>query len=153
MRVQERPYKLPANIFQAKLKMSVLVDGMVTAVKRRRSNIHPLLVGNFVEVDKPRGITRARRRDRRIKRMRERIAQGYTGRRRLHRIGRGNSIEHAGLGSHVEERFYTECATRTKEVGKEKRTGDVCHRSAQNLKSTEVTSCRQRLPARWRTSC
>ena len=151
--MQERPHELPADIFQAKLEVGVLVDRMVAAVKRCCADIDPLLVSDFIEVDEPRGIARARRRDRRIKGMRERIAQGYARRRRLHRVGRGNSIEHAGLGSHVEERFYTECATRTKEVRKEKRTGDIYHRSARNLKSAEVTSCRQRPQARWRTSC
>ena len=47
MRVQKGPYKLPADIFQAKFKMRMLVDGVVSAVKSTRANIQALLIGDF----------------------------------------------------------------------------------------------------------
>ena len=84
MRVQEGPYKLPADVFQPKFEMRVLVDGVMPAKIGRRSDHHPLFIGNFFGTDQPRRIAGARRRDRRIKRVREVIAQSDARRRRFH---------------------------------------------------------------------
>ncbi len=75
MRVQERPDKLPADVFQAKFKVRVLVDGVVAAVKRGRPDLQALLVGDFFRPDDPRRVAGARRGDGRIVGMSEVIAQ------------------------------------------------------------------------------
>ena len=75
MRVQERPDELPADIFEAKFKVRVLVDGVVAAVKRGRADLQALLVGDFFRPDEARRVAGARRGDGRIVGMREVIAQ------------------------------------------------------------------------------
>ena len=75
MRVQKGPDKLPAHIFKAEFKMSVLVDGVMAAVKRGCPDLHALLVGNFLGTDQARRVAGARRGDGRIVGMSETIAQ------------------------------------------------------------------------------
>src|SRR3982074_2889632 len=97
MRVQERPDKLPADVFQAKFKMRVLVNRMVTTEKSGRANLQPLLVGDFLRADNPRRVTGPRGGDGRIVRVRKVISEGdarcgsfelHTVRlRRSHRLG------------------------------------------------------------------
>ena len=84
MRVQEGPYELPADIFQSELEMGVLVNGVMSAEIGGRADHHALLLGDFLGTDQPRRIAGARRRDRRIKRVREMIAQSDARRRRFH---------------------------------------------------------------------
>ena len=47
MRVQERPRKLPAYIFQPKFKVRVLPYGVVAAKKSCCADIQPLLLGDL----------------------------------------------------------------------------------------------------------
>ncbi len=75
MRMQERPDKLTADVFEAEFKMSVLVNRMMTAVERGRANLHALLVCDFFGADNARRIARACRGDCGVVRMREMIAQ------------------------------------------------------------------------------
>ena len=75
MRVQERPDELPADVFEAKFKMRVLVDGVVPAVKRRGPDLQALLVGDFFRSDEARRVASASGGDSRIVRMSEVIAQ------------------------------------------------------------------------------
>src|SRR5580658_2675671 len=75
MRVEEGPHKLPAHVFQSKLKMRVLVNGVMPAKVSCGPDHHPLLVGDFLGTDQPRRIAGARRRYRRIECVREMIAQ------------------------------------------------------------------------------
>ena len=75
MRVQERPDELPADVFEAKFKVRVLVDGVMAAVKRGRPDLQALLVGDFFRPDEARRVAGARRGDGRIVGMSEMIAQ------------------------------------------------------------------------------
>ncbi len=75
VRVEEGPYELAAYIFQAKFKMRVLKNSVVAAVKSRRTDLQPLLVGDIFGIDDARRVARTRRGDRRIVGMREVIAQ------------------------------------------------------------------------------
>src|SRR5271170_3719086 len=75
MRVQEGPHKLPADIFQAKFEMRMLINGVMPAKVGRRADHHPLLIGDFFWADQTRRIAGARRRYRRIECVREMIAQ------------------------------------------------------------------------------
>ena len=51
MRMKERPYKLAADILQAKLKVGVLINRVVAAVERSRSDVETLFVGDLVRID------------------------------------------------------------------------------------------------------
>ena len=53
MGVQKGPDKLPADIFEAKLEMSVLIDGVMSAEKRSGTDIDALLFGDFFRMDQP----------------------------------------------------------------------------------------------------
>ena len=75
MRVQERPDELAADVFQAKFKMRVLVDGVVPGVKRGRADLQALLVGDFLGADDARRVAGARGGNGRIVWMREMVAQ------------------------------------------------------------------------------
>jgi hypothetical protein len=63
MRVQKRPDELPADVFEAKFKVRVLVNGVMAAVKRGRADLQSLLVGNFFRPDEPRRVAGACRGD------------------------------------------------------------------------------------------
>lgn len=78
--MEERPYELPADIFEAKFKMRVLENGVMPAVKRGRADRDALLVRDFFGADQARGIAGARRRDRRIERMSEPVPERDAGR-------------------------------------------------------------------------
>ncbi len=73
--VQQRPNKLPADVFKPEFKMCVLINRVMPAVVRRRANVHALLFGYFFWTNQARRIASARRGNRRIERMRESIAQ------------------------------------------------------------------------------
>ena len=75
MRVQERPDELAADVFQAKFKVRVLVDGVVAGVKRGCADLQALLVGDFLGADQARGVAGARGGDGRVEGMREGVAQ------------------------------------------------------------------------------
>ncbi len=47
MGMQERPHKLPADVFQAEFKMRMLINGVVPTKKSSRSDGHALLRSNF----------------------------------------------------------------------------------------------------------
>ena len=51
MGVEEGPDKLAADIFKSKFEMSVLVNGVVAAVKSACADIEALLVGDFFRAD------------------------------------------------------------------------------------------------------
>src|ERR1700722_12519022 len=46
VRVKERPNELPADILKPEFEMRVLINGVVSAVKRRGANVDALLVGD-----------------------------------------------------------------------------------------------------------
>ena len=100
MRVQERPDELAADVFEAELKMRVLVDGVVAGVESRRADGGALLLGDFVGRDQARRVAGARRGDGRVVRMREGIAQRDARQRRLKQTGdaRSGSCEADGEG-------------------------------------------------------
>ena len=75
MGVQERPDKLAADVFEAKLKVRVLVDRVVAGVKRGGADRRALLVGDLFGTDQARRVAGARGGDGRIVGMREGIAQ------------------------------------------------------------------------------
>ncbi len=75
VRVQERPDKLPADVFQAEFKVRVLVDGVMPAVKRGRADLQALLVGDFLGADQARRVAGARRGHGRVEGMSERVTQ------------------------------------------------------------------------------
>ena len=63
MGVQERPHELPADIFQAKFKVRVLVNGVVAGKKRGRADGGALLLGDLFRRDQPWRVAGARRGD------------------------------------------------------------------------------------------
>jgi len=76
VRVQERPDELPAHIFEPEFEMRVLIDRVVPAEKRPRTDHHTLFFGDFFARDEMGRIARSRRGHCGIERMRKRIAQG-----------------------------------------------------------------------------
>ena len=106
--MEKRPHKLAADIFQTKFEMGMLIDSVVAAVKRARTDIEALLVGDFFRTDKSRCVTRARGSDSGIEWMSKRIAQRYVGRRGLNEFSGARAFEHARLISHGGRLFYTD---------------------------------------------
>ncbi len=84
MRVQKRPDELPAHILEPEFEVRVLVDGVMPAEIRSRADRHALLLGDFLGNHQMRRIAGARRRNRRIKRVREGVAQRHARRRCFH---------------------------------------------------------------------
>ncbi len=84
MRVEKRPDELPAHIFEPEFEVRVLVNGVMPAEIRSRADGHALLFGDFLGNHQMRRIAGARRRNRGIERVRERVAQRHARRRRLH---------------------------------------------------------------------
>ncbi len=66
--MQKRPDKLAAHILQPKFEVGMLINRVMSAVKRPRADVQPLLVGNFVRSDQMTGVAGPRRRDGRIER-------------------------------------------------------------------------------------
>ena len=75
--VEEGPNKLAADIFEAKFKVSVLVDGVMAALEGGGADVDALLVSDFFGADEPVGVTSSGGCDGRIVRMCEEVAQGY----------------------------------------------------------------------------
>jgi hypothetical protein len=75
MRVQKRPDELAADVFEAKLKMRVLINGVMAGEEGGRADGGALLVGDFLGRNQARRIAGARSGDGRVVRMREGIAQ------------------------------------------------------------------------------
>ena len=88
MRVKEGPDELAADIFQAKFKMSVLVDGMMAAEKSGGADVQPLLVSDFFRGDKAGRITGAGGGNCGIERMRKTVTKSDAWWRRLNEFGR-----------------------------------------------------------------
>src|SRR5229473_2725914 len=107
VRVEERPDEVAADVFEAKLEMSVLVNGVMAAVKRRGADIHTLFFGDLLGADQARGVTGASGGDGGIKRVGEGVAQSYTGRGGFDCTAGRRTFEHAGLRGHVGDSFYT----------------------------------------------
>ena len=80
MGVKEGPDELAANVFEAEFEMSMLVDGVVAAVKGGGADVEALLVGDFLGADESRGVTGAGGGDGGIKGVRESVAKRHAGR-------------------------------------------------------------------------
>ena len=80
MRVKERPDELAADIFEAEFEMSVLVDGVVTAVEGGGADVDALLVGDLFGANESRGVTGAGGGDGGIERVQESVAKRDAGR-------------------------------------------------------------------------
>ena len=89
MRVQVGPHELPADILEPKFEMCVLINGVVPAEIRARTNRHALLFRDLIGTDQPRRIARARRSHRRIEWMVKRIAERHARSRCFNRRSRG----------------------------------------------------------------
>ncbi len=70
IRVQERPDELPGDVLEPELEIRVLIDRVVTGVKRQRADRVALLVGDFRGSDHARRVARTRRSDRAVERRR-----------------------------------------------------------------------------------
>ena len=110
MRVQERPDELAADVFQAEFKMRVLVDGVMAAEKGAGADVDALLFGDFFGTDQARGIAGARRGDRGIERMRERVAQRDARRGSFHLRLRIES----GKGENLRGHLLANCTPRAR---------------------------------------
>jgi len=75
MRVQERPDELAADVFESKLKMRVLINGVMAGEEGGRADGGALFVGDFLGRNQARRKAGARGGDGRVVRMREGIAQ------------------------------------------------------------------------------
>ena len=73
--MQKRPDELAADVFESKLKMRVLINGVMAGEKRGRADGGALLVGDFLGRNQARRIAGARGGNGRVVRMREGIAQ------------------------------------------------------------------------------
>src|SRR5215472_3308798 len=125
MGVKKRPDELAADVFEAEFEMSVLVDGVMAAVKRGGADVEALLVGDFFGSDQPRRVTGARGGNGGVERMRESVAESDAGWGGFDELTGARAVKHARLGSHVGEVFYTagkELAPRTPESTGRKRT-------------------------------
>ena len=98
--MQKRPDKLPAHILEPEFKMRVLINRVMPAVKGRGADVDALLVGDFFGADQSLRIAGARRRNRRIVRMRKRVAQSHDRRTGIDQFTGTRSIKHARLGGH-----------------------------------------------------
>ena len=74
--VEKRPDELAADVFQAEFEMSMLVDGVVTAVERGGADVEALLVRDFLGGDEARGVASASGGDGGVVGMREGVAEG-----------------------------------------------------------------------------
>src|SRR5207245_362170 len=83
VRVQERPNQLPADVFQPKFEVRMLVNRVMAAVKRRRADRQPLLICDLLRTDDPRGVAGACGSDGGIIRTGEETTQGDARRRRF----------------------------------------------------------------------
>jgi len=81
MRVEKRPNELAADVFEAKFKMSVLVDGVMAAVEGGDADVEALLIGDFFGADEAGGITGAGGGNGGIKRVSEGVAESDARRR------------------------------------------------------------------------
>lgn len=84
--MKERPHELPADIFEAKLKMSVLVNGVMSAIESRCADIDALLFCDLFGLNQSWRITSPRGSNCGIIRMQERVAQSDARRCVLNRI-------------------------------------------------------------------
>ena len=101
MGMKEGPNKLAADIFEAKFKVSVLIDSVMAAIEGGGADVEALLVGNFFRLDQVRRVTCASGSNRRIKGMGKGVAESDPRRGSFHSIRSGNAIKHAGLSGHV----------------------------------------------------
>jgi hypothetical protein len=87
---------------------------VVATVESGSADVEALLVSDLVGSDQAGRIASPGGRDRRIEGMRKGVAEGDAWGRRLDRIRRRRTFEHARLGGHVEKSFYTDGEGRTK---------------------------------------
>ena len=116
MGVQERPDELAADVFEAKLEVRVLIDGVVTGVKRGGADRGALLFGDLLGDRSGAARSRCARRRSPSPGMRERVAQrdarrrlfDHRGRQRFPRPGwlRGAILKGDGCG-HARSQSYT----------------------------------------------
>src|SRR5215831_4316148 len=106
MRMQKRPHKLPADVFQAELKMRMLVNRMMATEKGSSADVQPLLFGDLFGIHQARRIAGSRRGNGRVEGMRESVAEGYPRRRGLNQLRRVVAFKHARLRGHVGDVFY-----------------------------------------------
>jgi hypothetical protein len=107
MRVEKGPDELAAYVFQAKLEMRVLVNGVVAAEEGAGADVKTLFVGDFFMADQARRITGARGRDGGIERMSKGVAESDARRRGFNQFGGIAAFKHARLGGHSRQSFYT----------------------------------------------
>ena len=77
MGVQKRPNELPADVFEAKFEVSVLINSVMSAKKGAGTDIHALFLGDLFPINESWRVTGARGRDGGVKRMREAVAKSY----------------------------------------------------------------------------
>ena len=77
--MEERPDELPADILETEFEMSMLVDGVMSAIESGGADVEALFVGDFFGCDETRSIASARGGDGGIVRVRESIAKGDAG--------------------------------------------------------------------------
>ena len=114
MSVKKRPNELAANVLDSKFEMRVLINGVMAAIESGRADVQALLIRDFVGSDQVRGVASSSGGNRRIEWMRKSVSEGDAWGRRLDRIRRRRTFEHARLDSHVEKSFYTLGEGRTK---------------------------------------
>ena len=106
--VEKRPDELAANIFKAEFEVGVLVDGVMAAVKSGRADVQALLFGDFFGDDQARGVAGTSRCNSGIVGMREGVSEGDSGWSCFDEFAGTAAFEHAGLGGHDGNSFYTE---------------------------------------------
>lgn len=75
--VEEGPYELAADIFEAEFEMGVLVDGVMAAVESGGADVEALLFGDFFGDDESRGVASAGGGDGGVIGVREGVAKSY----------------------------------------------------------------------------
>ena len=114
MGVKKRPDELAANVLDSEFEVRMLIHGVMPAIESGCADVEALLVGDFVGSNQARRVAGSGGGNRRIEGMRKGVSECDAWGRRLDRIRRRRTFEHAGLGSHVEKSFYTHGEERTK---------------------------------------
>src|SRR6267143_6341782 len=95
MGVEEGPDELAADVFEAEFEMSMLIDGVMTAVEGGGADVEALLVGDFLGANEARGITGTGSRDGGIEGMSEGVAESNAGRGGFDLFAGASAIKHA----------------------------------------------------------
>src|SRR5579885_3024575 len=138
--------------FEFGLEMSMLINGVMSAVEGGSADVEALLVGDLFRADEAGGIAGTGGGNRRVKGMNEGVAESDARRPGLDEFTGARAIEHARLRGHVGSLFYRKERARTRLVPRlEARHQAARWNAVKSSVPLSVTSWLGR-PGRWRIS-